>query len=36
MMVKDIFFVAKVGPRGFFVFYEVKISLKEISSFFKP
>ena len=28
-------FVAKVGSRGFCVFYEVKISVTESSSFFK-
>jgi hypothetical protein len=29
-------FVTKVGSRGFCVFYEVKTSVTESSSFFKP
>jgi hypothetical protein len=29
-------FVTKVASRGFWVFYEVKISVTESSSFFKP
>jgi hypothetical protein len=30
------YFVAKVGSGGFSAFYEVKISVTEISNFFKP
>jgi hypothetical protein len=35
MSIKDIWFFAKVGSREVCVFYEVTISVTEISSFFK-